>query len=168
MNPLTPPPEASQRLPHLMCSVGFAIWQLQELENTAAAYVVVRLRETRGVGAERGSEVAAQVERRTLGSLISELRKAGVVPEELAVGLTELLHERNWLVHSARRETRGALSDEARFGDLIVRLEMTADRALTLTIQLARVIDEFVRQTGVSPALLDAEAERLARSWGFE
>jgi len=72
------------------------------------------------------------------------------------------------LVHSARRETRGALSDEARFGDLIVRLDRTADRALTLTKQLAHVIDEFVRQAGVSPALLDAEAERLTRSWGFE
>ena len=98
----------ADRLGALMQAVGFAVWQLQELETTVAGYITVRLRETRGVGIERGGEIAAKVESRPLGPLIKELVAAGVTSDKVGAELAILLEERNWLVHRARRETRRA------------------------------------------------------------
>lgn len=162
------PPAAALRLPTLMQAVGFAIWQLQELENTAASHIVVCLREARGVGKERGSEISAAVERLPLGKLITELSRSGALNDGVASALKTLLQERNWLVHRARRETRGVLSDEAGFTVLIARLDDISERTLLLIRRLGKDLEEYVVRSGVSRDVLDREADRLARSWGFE
>jgi hypothetical protein len=161
-------PEAAARLPDLMRAVGFATWQLQELENAVAAYVVIRLRETRGRGTACGIEISSTVEGRTLGNLLAEMKRKRVIPDDLATDLAMLLDDRNWLIHRARRETRGVLSDEIIFSRTMTRMDGIADKALALTKRLAYEVEELVSQAGVSAELLDLEAERLARSWGFE
>jgi HEAT repeat protein len=151
-----------------MRTVGFAIWQLQELENTTARYVVVRLREVRGVGKERGEAISAEIEQLPLGPLLSQLLQAQVIQEELSDHLKKLLSERNWLVHRARRENRGVLSNEDHFLRLMARLQDIADDALALHKTLATEMEEYVVRSGVSRELIDRESERLFRSWGFE
>lgn len=159
--------EAAERLAALMQQVGFALWQLQELENTAAGYIVVRLRNARGAGVERGAAISTEVERLPLGRLVSDLAQAGVVAPDLASRLKTLLDDRNWLVHRSRREHRGVLSSDAMFAGLLTRLEGIADRALALNKELASEMEEYVVGSGVSRDFIDREAERLARSWGL-
>jgi hypothetical protein len=157
----------AQRLSMLMQRVGFALWQVQELENTAAGYIVVRLRETRGVGIDQGMKISTNVEGQMLGRLIGELAKAGVIASDLASRLTAFLKERNWLVHHSRRENRGVLSDDAMFAGLLTRLDTVAEDALALTKELGREMEEYVVSSGVSRDSIDREAERLSQSWGL-
>jgi len=157
-------PEASLRLPVLMQAFGFTIWQLQELENTAAGYVVVRLREVRGVGKERGEAISSDVERLPLGSLLNQLVQAQVIQGELAAQLKNLLAQRNWLVRRTRRDNRGVISNEDPFSKIIAELQGIADDALTLHKTLAAEMEDYVVRSGVSRELIDRESER----WGFD
>jgi len=160
-------PLAAERLPVLMQAVGFAVWQVQELENTAAHYVVVRLRAARGMGKEQGEAASREVEGLTFGRLLGELTRAGVVTPALGSRLEALVNERNWLVHRARRETRGVLSSEKQFGRVLQRIRSIADQALVLLRELAPIVEDYVVSTGVDRSFIDRESERLARSWGF-
>lgn len=157
--------EMAGRLGALMQRVGYALWQLQVLEDVVAAHVVVRLRAARGVGAERGKEISAEVLRKPLGALIAELAKAGVVAHDLAARLKPLLDDRNWLVHRSRRESHGALSDNETYATLSTRLRQIADRALALSKDLGAELEEYVVESGVSRDFINQEAGRLARSW---
>ena len=161
-------PEAALRLPAFFQAVGFAFWQHQELENTAKDYVVVRLRNARGVGRERGEAISEEAHRRTFGSVVEELIRSGVVTGDLAIQLRLANKDRNWLFHRARGETRGFASDEAKFRDIMARLNAMAERSLSLTKTLGRELELYVAGCGVSRNFIDREAERLARSWGFE
>lgn len=158
---------AAAPLSVLMNAVGFAVWQCQELENTAASYVVVRLRDSHGVGTAQGEVISREVEKLTFGQLLRELTRAGVVPGELGLRLESLLKERNWLVHRARRETRGALSSQREFARLLDRIRTISDQALALLRELAPVVEDYVVSSGVDRGFIDRESDRLARSWGF-
>lgn len=160
--------ETAGRLAALMQAVGFALWQLQELENTAASFIAVRLRNTRGVGLERGGEIAAEVEGRTLGGMVKELVAGGVISDEIGSRLAIVLEERNWLVHRARRETRGILGNDDIYGGTMQRLEVMADRSLALTRELGAAVEAYVIESGVSPEFIEQEGERIARSWGVD
>lgn len=159
-------PEGTGRIVAIMQAVGFALWQLQELETTAAAFVTVRLRDTRGVGFEQGSQVAAKLESLPLGPLIRELVTGGATTDEIGAELSALLEERNWLVHRARRETRGVLGSSQLFEGTMARLELIAERALALTKQLGAAVEAYVIESGVSREFIDRESARLTRSWG--
>lgn len=100
--------------------------------------------------------------------MVGELRAAGVLQEDISSRLKEMLEDRNWLVHRARRETRGALSDEVRFASLIKRIGEISDEALALIRQLGKDVQEYILRSGVPREVLDREAERLAREWRFQ
>jgi hypothetical protein len=161
-------PEAAKRLPAMIQAVGFAFWQHQELENTTKDYVTIRLRKVRGIGQKRGEEISAKVEGLTFGQALSELIKKKIVTGDLASELQAAKEERNWFFHRGRRDARGSLADEARFSDLMARLDAMAEKARELNTRLGREVVEYVVSSGVSQEFIDREAERSARSWGFE
>lgn len=158
---------AANALATLVHRVGFAVWQLQELENTAAVYVVLRLRQTRGVGLRRGQEIAATVEKRTFGALLRELQGASVLPTALDGRLDRALEERNWLVHRARREYRGVLGDPALHSELGDRIERLTEESGVLLKELAGEIESFLVTSGIDMQAVEHEAQRLAKSWGL-
>lgn len=158
--------ERSERFHMQTHRLGHALWHLQALENTVAGYVVVRLRETRGIGVERATQVTAEAEGLTLGRLVGQLKVAGVMPGELATRLEALLEKRNWLVHHSWRETRGVLADRVALTQLLDRLDAIAADALALNKELCQVMEEYVVSAGVSLEFINAEADRLARQWG--
>ncbi|MFZ3212900.1 MAG: hypothetical protein WA188_15465 [Terriglobales bacterium] len=159
--------EYARRLERLMQSVGFAVWQLQELETTVAAYLVIRVQAHRGIGRTQGGALLKQAEGRTLGSLLKELASSGVLEDRLVTDLQQVLEFRNWLVHRARRENRGILVSEERLNDLMQQLESVADRSLGLLKMLGAETERYVLENGVDRAIIDCEADRLARSWGL-
>jgi len=157
--------EAEGRVAQLMQSVGYAIWQVQGLEDTLAAYIVVRLRESQGVGLDRGAELTAELARLELGKLIAQLRGAGVLPAEALQRLAKLRDERNWLVHRAWRENHGVIADSARLAHLLQRLAALAEDALALNKHMAAEVEACVSSAGVTREYIDREADRLRRSW---
>lgn len=159
--------EWSERVAELMRSVGFSLWQLQELETTVATYFVVRVHAHRGIGTTRGNSLLKEAEGRTLGALLKELAKSGVIDERISIDLHEILEQRNWLVHRSRRENRGVIASAELLGELLKRLESLADRSLVLQKSLTAELERYVLDSGVDRAVIEAEADRLARHWGW-
>ena len=157
--------EDAERLGALMQHLGFALWQLQLLEDSLATYVVIRVLDSRGVGAEQGALLSKDVQNKTMGALITSLRKAGVLSPAVSSRLEELLKDRNWLIHHARRENHGILASESRLATLIGKLEGIANSALATSKALAAEIEDYVTRSGVSPEFIEHEAARLRRSW---
>ena len=158
---------APDLLSAIMERVGFAVWQVQELENTAAHFLVIRVRGTRGMGRSKGHELLARAQQHTFGVLINELAAAGVLERELAEQLAKTVDERNWLVHRARRESRGLLVKESVYKQLWARTEQLASDALGLTKRLAEETEKYVVSQGVSEEQLERESAILAKAWGL-
>ncbi len=159
--------ELAARLSSLYQTIGHALWQVQALEATTADYVVVRLRDSQGVGLDRGAELTQDVARLTLGKLTRELITSNVVEADLGARLLAVLEERNWLTHRLWREHRNVLASDETLRSLISRLELLADRALGLNKEVGRRVEDHVVATGVDRGWIEREASRLAHSWGL-
>lgn len=157
--------EMAGRLDAVLRCLGYALWQLQELETAIATCVVVRLRDSRGVGTVAGTAISASVEKRTLGQLLHELSGAGVLTDDQVARLRDLLEDRNWLVHRSRRDHRGILTDDIELRALVERLEGVSERTLVLLKEVGAEIERYVVSTGVPQELIDREAARLVESW---
>jgi len=157
----------SQVLTQLMARVGFAVWQVAECEDTLAHYVVIRLRESKGVGEEQGRELLAKHQGRTFGQLLGDLRKAGILDPSVEARASKLLAERNWLIHDAKRENRGLPNDLERVGAMTERLDWIADEALALNKILEAELEEIVVASGVDRKRIDEEAAKLRQKWGY-
>jgi uncharacterized protein YutE (UPF0331/DUF86 family) len=99
----------SDRLSEILQSVGFALWQLQELEDISAKYFVLLTQATQGMGIEAYKPLEDKANKKTFGSSIYEITKKGLISEELQERFSKLLAERNWLVHQSRRDSRNAI-----------------------------------------------------------
>lgn len=62
--------ESEERLKTVMRKVGFAIWQIQELEDVAPFYLVTRVKAHKGIGVERGNELLCKAQSQTFGTLL--------------------------------------------------------------------------------------------------
>jgi uncharacterized protein YutE (UPF0331/DUF86 family) len=157
----------ADRLAAITQKIGFALWQLQELEWAAANYVVIRLHAKRGIGEEAGVKLLDAAGKRTFGSLLKELSESGVLDRKLAERLKAALDDRNWLVHRSRRDNRGVLTSDERCGALIAKLGNISDEALALLKQVGQLIEQHTLQSGVSKDFVDRESERLLVQWGI-
>lgn len=159
--------ESAEALATLMQRIGFALWQLQELETAVATYVVVRLKAHRGMGAEQAARLEAAAERRTFGALRRDLADSGVLGATILTALDALLAERNWLVHRSRRGSRAVLAQPAVYQELSGRLDRIADDALSCLKTVAAEVESYVTSVGVDRDLIDREANRLIEQWGL-
>ena len=151
----------------LLQHVGYALWQAAECEDTLAHLIVLRLRDSRGIGEAAGAVLLQKAQKRTLGHLLQELRENGMLEGDVEQRLQVLLEERNWLVHRAKRESRGVLNDPAQFESLVARITRMADEATQLHSLLGSRLEDFVVASGVDRSVIDAEAAKLLRSWGY-
>jgi uncharacterized protein YutE (UPF0331/DUF86 family) len=158
----------AERLAALLQKVGFAVWQLAEVEDLVANYVVLRLQATQGMGEEAARPLFETAGKKTFGQLLKKLRDAGVLDQELVGDLERLVDERNWVVHRAKRENRGVLDNPSGYAALQRRLDALADDALQMQKRLAGDVESYVRTAGVPAEVIDAEAARLQRAWGLE
>jgi hypothetical protein len=151
----------------LLARVGYAVWQAAECEDGLAHYVVVRLRAARGVGSEKGRELLEKAQSRTFGHLLKELRSSGTLPPHLEPRLERLLEDRNWVVHRAKRESRGVYNDQTRYTALVTRLDEIGAEATSLNSILESELEEFIVRSGVDRGVIDDEAAELLKRWGY-
>lgn len=109
----------------------------------------------------------ADARRRTLGSLVTELREAGALESSTQDRLDKLVAERNWLAHRAKRESRGIIFDDVAYRNLSLRLESISDEASSVLKLVGDQLLEYVSSTGVDMSAADGEAVRIASSWGY-
>ena len=157
--------EKADRLAAVSQSVGFALWQLQELESVTAQYFVLLTQAKKGMGLSEGSALVEKALAKTFRATLHQIAKAGLVPPEIEKRFEKLLSERNWLVHHSRADSRSAIHHDSVLNALILRLEGIADEALALLRYIALETTSFGENHGVSAQYVDRMSKQMLEQW---
>src|SRR5436190_12837654 len=127
--------------------VGYAVWQIQVLEQVLASYLIMVHQITTATARTEVETMFLKTAKHTLGQLFSAIRKTGGGSESLLPRLERFIVERNWLVHRSRHENRS---------DLYSPVKRTALRQTTE--------DHLIGQ-GMTKAEIDARAKQIRKEW---
>ena len=157
--------EDADRLAVITQRVGFALWQIQELEGVAAQFFVLLTQATSGMGAEAGNLLVAKAQRNTFGATVGRIAKAGLLDADLERRLRALLKERNWLVHKSRCESRNAVRVDAAARKLVDRVDAMAEESNAILKCIGELAEQHVLSRRVSSGRIDEIAARLLNEW---
>lgn len=151
--------QKAERLDLIAQKVGFALWQLQELEGSAAQYLVLVAQARPGMGLAAGQALVKEAQSKTFGRTIEQLMKTSQLPQAVELRFQELLSERNWFVHQSRSMSRDAVHNDGACAKLVSRLEAIAKEARLLLQEVMIQADAFVRKHGVSTEQISKDVE---------
>ena len=157
--------QKADRLTEITQRVGFALWQLQELEGVAAQYFVLVVQARKGMGLAAGDTLVEKAQKKTFGTTLRQIAEAGLLSSELEFRLTNLLSERNWLVHKSRASSRNAIHSNSATQKLILRLNAIAQESLDLLREFGMLAERYVKECGVSEQYINETANRLIEEW---
>ena len=157
--------EMGERLSAITQQVGFALWQLQELEGVCATYYVLVEEAELGMGLEAGNNLDEKAKKKTFGQTINKLKTAGLLSPEIEISLKKLLSERNWLVHSSRDSSRRAISSNSHMNTLLERLNLISEEALSLLRHMGKLNESFVKKHGVTEAYIKKKSKEILDQW---
>jgi len=157
--------QKADRLTAITQQVGFALWQLQELEGTTAQYFILVTQAKLGMHLAAGSALVEEAQSKTFGTTIHQLAKAQLLPTDLEARFRALLAERNWLVHSSRASNRNAIHSNNASSVLLERLERIADESHVLLEEVNKLAEVFVKEHGVRAEQIDAMVSKLLEQW---
>ncbi len=155
----------ADRLALITQRVGFALWQLQELEGTAAQCFVLLAQAKPGMGRQAAEPLLTKAKRGTFGATITNMSKAGLFDPEFSVRINALLAERNWLVHRSRETSRMAVHADEAMSRLLQRVDAIADEADVVHRLLGDTALRHSQAHGVNEAQIDAAAKAMLRQW---
>lgn len=155
----------ADRLYAVTQKVGFALWQLQELEGTFALYYVLVVHAKQGMGFSAGQALVENAQSKTFGSTITQLVKAKLLTQEMEVRFRAVLSERNWLVHNSRSSSRDAIHSDQACNRLIERLNILAEESILLLKEVGKHAEVFVNKHGLSSVNVDELAAQTLRKW---
>lgn len=157
--------EKANRLSAITQKVGFALWQLQELEGVCATYYVLVEEAEFGMGEEAGNALEQKTKKNTFGTTIHKLTKAGLLSEEVEIRFKKLLSERNWLVHSSRASSRSAIHADSNMVFLLERLENISKEALSLLKHVGSKIEGYVKKHGITEQYIEKKSKEILEQW---
>jgi uncharacterized protein YutE (UPF0331/DUF86 family) len=157
--------QMAERLAAITQQIGFTLWQLQELEGVTAQYFVLLAQAHKGIGLTAGNALVEKAQAKTFGTTIREIAKAGLLAPELEVRFSNLLAERNWLVHKSRASSRSAVHNDDAMHKLLLRVDAMAEESNALLSEVGKLSERFVKQHGVSDQQVENNANQLLEQW---
>ena len=157
--------EKANRLSAVTQQVGFAIWQLQELEGACATYYVLVEEAEFGMGEEAGNALEQKAKKKTFGVTIQRLVKAGLLAADIEVRFKKLLSERNWLVHSSRADSRAAIHANSHMAAVLERPNKISEEALSLLMHVGTLIETHAKKHSVSEEHIEKKAKEILEQW---
>ncbi len=142
--------EKAKNLEKIAQAVGFATWQIQELEGASAQLYVLLVEAKKGMGHEAGQELVYSAQSKTFGATVNKLIRSKCLTSEVEEQFKKLLAERNWLVHNSRASSRNAVHDNQICEDLLDRIRSIANEALTLLKICSSIAISFASDNGIT------------------
>ncbi len=155
----------AERLAEINRNVGATLWELQELESSCAKCFFLIAQATVGMGEEAGDQLLNKALGKTFGRTIYLFKEEEILPADLVRKLESLLKDRNWLVHSSRLDSRGAIYSDGKTTDLVTRLKGIADLSTETHGEIATLAENFVQKAGVPLTDIDRIAQDLLEQW---
>jgi len=159
--------ETADRLNEILRRVGFALWQIQELESVAAQYFVLLSQAQKGMGLQAGNILIEEAQKKTFGATIRRLAQSGLLTPGIERGLNDLLAERNWLVHKSRANSRSAPYNDVAARKLFGRLDRIAEQALALLKEIGELTECFAKKHGTTEEYIKETSKRLLDEWRY-
>ncbi len=157
--------EQASRLNAITQRVGFALWQIQELESCTAQYLVLVTQAKMGMGTKAGNELLDKALGKTFGTTIHRATKAGLLSADLERRFCALLRERNWLVHKSRAQSSNAIHSDLAAEKIILRLDAMADESNAILSEIGALAERHVKTFGISQQQIEESANRLLEQW---
>jgi hypothetical protein len=145
--------------------VGFAVWQLQALEQVAACHLVLVHRVTISTAREEVYRMFQKSEKNTLGQLFGQIRDASNGTASFLPRFEALVQERNWLVHHSRNKNRNDLFGARARQSLIDRIEAMAGEAHQLAKALQATTEDHMVSQDITREEIDRRASQIFREW---
>jgi len=162
---LQAPPIDPFVLHDILYKVGFALWQIQELESTIAHYLVLVHKLEPGVARAEAEAVFEKTRKRTMGQLLDQLKSKDPVPDQLLKRLDHFVEHRNWLAHRSRSESRKQVYQPAKNQELLARLDWIATEALTLMKLFMEELVAHLESHGFSREQIDKQTAETMKQW---
>lgn len=157
--------EKAERLTAITQRIGFALWQIQELEGVTAQYFALVVQAQKGIGLAAGNALDEKAKKKTFGATIHRVSKAGLLNSEIESRFTNLLSERNWLVHRSRADSRSAIHSDLEMKRLLARIDKMAEESLSLLREIGTLCEAHVKKHGVPEVYIDKKAKELLEQW---
>lgn len=149
---------------HLFAVYGLAVFESAGLEESIVLLLAIQAMEA---GVDRGSEEMRELltsrRQRTLGRLLGEAGREGLLPGEVVDRFTDALAERNWLIHHFQRELIPEIVDPGRIDALLARLDNMRKRFVETGAMANSLMDERLSQQGTDLHSLEDQAWALVR-----
>jgi len=157
--------EKADRLNTITQRVGFALWQLQELEGVTAQYFALSSQAKKGMGLDAGNALLDKALKNTFGITIKQMSKAGILSAELQDRFDNLLSERNWLVHKSRADSRSAIHKREAMERVVKRIDAIAEESLFLLKKIDKMSDAHAKKHGLSEEYIAKTANEILKHW---
>ncbi|HEY6803300.1 MAG TPA: hypothetical protein VI306_06955 [Pyrinomonadaceae bacterium] len=167
MDPFSYRLEAADHLNLILNRIGFALWQIQELESVAANYFVLLIQAQKGMGLEAGNLLIEKAKKKTFGATVRRLAEAGLLTSQLERRLNDLLAERNWLVHGSREASRSAPYNDAAVTRLLDRIDGIAEQSLALLREIGELVEAFAKKHGTTEEYIAETSKHLLDEWRY-
>ena len=162
---LRPPPIDSFVLQEVLYRVGFALWQIQELESVLTYYLVMVHKLEPGIAQEEAEAVFEKTRKKTFGQLLGELKGQDTVRSDLVQRLDNFVEHRNWLAHRSRGESREEVYQAHRNQELFARLDWIAKEALAIGRLLLSEHTDHLKSHGVDMIVVEKLAAATMERW---
>ena len=139
-----------------------------DARGVCATYYVIVEQAVFGMGEEKGNALGEAAKRKTFGSTIHKLVKAGLLSGAIELRFKSLLKERNWLVHSSKASSRNAIHHESAMQPLVNRVDSISTESNLLIKVVGELIEEYVKSHGVSEEYISSQATEILKQWHSE
>ena len=149
--------------------IGLALWHIQAFEEVLCYFITLILKLPPSRGEQETKEVLEKLQSRTLGQLITELRKKNSTNSVSAFEkrMDHFLNERNWLVHKSWSQHHGDVFNVDRLPPLLVRLEALTQEAEELRQYFGQLTTTWTIQDGHTREEIDKKTMEILKQRGI-
>jgi len=158
-------PLTAEELAELTRLIGYAVLQIQELEEILQLHLVLVHKADAKTARRDVETMFAKTAKHTLGQLLGDIREKGKSPSDLLSRLEHFVDERNWLIHRSRRENPRNLRSDAKRSQVIARITAVVNEALSLMMTFQELTEAHLIALGVERATIHARAAEIRREW---
>lgn len=155
----------SARLAAFCDRIGFAVWQLQDLEAVCAKYLMLRTRLKNGIAEDEYDDLVTKALSKTFGATLRAATNAEVFPVPLQDRFTAILSERNWLIHRSRFDNRAAYYSDSAALKLIQRVDQISVCVRELMVEIDKLIDRDAVEGGIDLTDLGHQTDEILSKW---
>ncbi len=154
--------EASEKEKTLYGLMGESLCAVQILEDALSHLIV--LKKTEPHEKKKADNLLKEQEFHTFGRSIRIAKKESLLPMSLEVDLSNLLEERNWLVHESITKNKKDFKSESFFIKLFERTKQITLKAHELQISIELHLIEYCEKKGINMSKVKNEMNKYYNS----